>query len=343
MDRVTAADLQRVAKPVLHEGEPHGRRVPAQGGRGAAAEDPELAALPAAGAGHGAAAACSRSQAETDAAQAAAKASPRCSEAAGQVPPEMKPVFELIAEDGAGAPGRAGEREEVSAMTAAVASPSPLAAAGRPAPSRRPSPTTRTSSSSSRSRSRRRRPRDHRVVLKNGMVVYIAEDPTLPLVNIALTVRTGALPRARGQGGPGRAHRRRRSAAAAAQSLTAEQLDERLDFLAANVVTGIGDTAGRPASTACATTSTSRCGSSSRCCKQPRFQEDRLALAKEQALQEMKKRNDDAADIERREWNVAPLRREALHQPLHHRGLARGDHPRGPRRLPPRSTSTPRT
>jgi predicted Zn-dependent peptidase len=36
----------------------------------------------------------------------------------------------------------------------------------------------------------------------------------------------------------------------------------------------------------------------------PRFQEDRLALAKEQALQEMKKRNDDSGDIESREWNV---------------------------------------
>jgi predicted Zn-dependent peptidase len=30
------------------------------------------------------------------------------------------------------------------------------------------------------------------VVLKNGMVVYIAEDRALPLVNIALTVRVGS-------------------------------------------------------------------------------------------------------------------------------------------------------
>jgi zinc protease len=38
--------------------------------------------------------------------------------------------------------------------------------------------------------------------------------------------------------------------------------------------------------------------------REPRFQEDRLALAKEQALQEMKKRNDDSGDIEGREWGV---------------------------------------
>ena len=38
--------------------------------------------------------------------------------------------------------------------------------------------------------------------------------------------------------------------------------------------------------------------------KEPRFQEDRLALAREQALQDMKKRNDDAEDIEGREWGA---------------------------------------
>src|SRR6185295_4764046 len=38
--------------------------------------------------------------------------------------------------------------------------------------------------------------------------------------------------------------------------------------------------------------------------RSPRFQADRLALAQEQTLQEMKKRNDDSADIETREWNV---------------------------------------
>jgi zinc protease len=38
--------------------------------------------------------------------------------------------------------------------------------------------------------------------------------------------------------------------------------------------------------------------------REPRFQEDRLQLAKENTLQEMKKRNDEASSIEAREWNV---------------------------------------
>ena len=38
--------------------------------------------------------------------------------------------------------------------------------------------------------------------------------------------------------------------------------------------------------------------------REPRFQDDRLQLMKEQTLQEMKKRNDDSEDVEAREWNV---------------------------------------
>jgi len=145
--------------------------------------------------------------------------------------------------------------------------------------------------------------KDHRVVLKNGMVVYIAEDRALPLVNIALTVRVGSWLEPTGKEGlagfTGSQLRR-----GGTKSLTAEQLDEKLDFLAAQVSTGIGPTSG---------SATLNCLSDNldealrifvEMLREPRFQEDRLALAKEQALQEMKKRNDDSGDIEDREWGV---------------------------------------
>jgi zinc protease len=145
--------------------------------------------------------------------------------------------------------------------------------------------------------------RDYRVVLKNGMVVYIAEDPTLPLVNLDFTIRTGLYLDPRGKEGlasfTGSQIRRGGS-----RSLTAEQLDERLDFLAANVNTNIGDTAGH----ATLNTLTDNFDESLKVfiemLREPRFQEDRLALAKEQNIQEMKKRNDESEDIEAREWNV---------------------------------------
>ena len=145
--------------------------------------------------------------------------------------------------------------------------------------------------------------RPHRVVLKNGMVVYIAEDQTLPLVNISILVRTGGYLEPAGKAGlaslTGSQIRRGGSA-----SLTAEQLDERLDFLAANVSTGIGDTSGQASLNSLRDNLDESLRLFVELLKQPRFQEDRLRLAKEQALQELKKRNDDAADIEQVEWNV---------------------------------------
>jgi predicted Zn-dependent peptidase len=88
------------------------------------------------------------------------------------------------------------------------------------------------------------------------------------------------------------------------RSLTAEELDEKLDFLAARVSSGIGPTSGVASLNCLADNLDESLGIFVEMLREPRFQEDRLALAKEQALQEMKKRNDDSADIEGREWGV---------------------------------------
>jgi len=145
--------------------------------------------------------------------------------------------------------------------------------------------------------------KDHRVVLKNGMVVYIAEDRALPLINIALTLRVGSWLEPAGKEGlagfTGSQMRR-----GGTKSLTAEQLDEKLDFLAAQVSTGIGPTSGSAGLNCLSDNLDEALAIFVEMLRSPRFQEDRLALAKEQALQEMKKRNDDSADIEGREWGV---------------------------------------
>jgi zinc protease len=148
--------------------------------------------------------------------------------------------------------------------------------------------------------------KDHRVVLKNGMVVFIAEDRALPLVNISLTLRTGRYLEPAGKEGlaafTGSQMRR-----GGTKSLTAEQLDEKLDFLAAQVAAGIGDTSGGASLNCLADNLDESLRIFVEMLREPRFQEDRLALAKEQDLQEMKKRNDDAENIESREWNVLTL------------------------------------
>ncbi len=148
--------------------------------------------------------------------------------------------------------------------------------------------------------------KDHRVVLRGGIVAFIKEDRTLPLVSIAAQVRTGRWLEPEGKQGlaalVGSQLRR-----GGTRSLPAEDLDERLDFLAAQIATGIGDT-GASASLNCLRDNLDE---SLRLfveiLRAPRFQEDRLALAKQQALQEMKKRNDESEDIEAREWNVLLL------------------------------------
>lgn len=144
---------------------------------------------------------------------------------------------------------------------------------------------------------------DHRVVLKNGMVVFVVEDPTLPLVNIALTVRTGSYLEPAGKEGLA-AFTGAQMRQGGTKSMTAEQLDEKLDFLAATASTGIGGTAGSASLNCLSDNLDQALAVFVEMLRHPRFQEDRLALAKEQALQEMKKRNDDSADIERYEWSA---------------------------------------
>lgn len=145
--------------------------------------------------------------------------------------------------------------------------------------------------------------KDYRVVLKNGMLVFIAEDKTLPLVSIGLTVRTGGYlepPGKEGLAGFTGSQIRR----GGTRSLSAEQLDEKLDFLAAQASTGIGDTAGSAGLNCLSDNLDEALKLFAEMLREPRFQEDRLQLAKEHTLQEMKKRNDESPAIEGREWGV---------------------------------------
>jgi hypothetical protein len=131
---------------------------------------------------------------------------------------------------------------------------------------------------------------DHRVALKNGLVVFIAEDRTLPLVNLALTVRAGRWLEPAGKEGLA-ALTGLQLRQGGTQGRTAEELDERLEFLAAQVSSGLSDTAGAAGLSCLSDNLDESLALFVEMLREPRFQENRLALAKEQALQEMKKRN----------------------------------------------------
>ena len=145
--------------------------------------------------------------------------------------------------------------------------------------------------------------RDHRVVLSNGMVAYIIEDRALPLVNIQAMVRAGAWLEPAGKEGLARLTGSQMRAGGT-RSLSAEQFDERADFLAAQIGSSMGDTSGGASVNCLADNLDDSLKLFIEMLREPRFQEDRLKLAKDQILQDMKKRNDESTDIETREFSV---------------------------------------
>ncbi len=141
----------------------------------------------------------------------------------------------------------------------------------------------------------------YRHVLPCGVVVYVVEDHDLPLIDISLTVRTGAYLEPDGKAGVASlAGSQMRSGGTAKQS--PEDLDEELAFLAANLSSGIGDTEGS-ASVSCLTKDLPRALELFfDVIRSPRFDSARLELERSQTLQALSRRNDQTAGIESREW-----------------------------------------
>jgi predicted Zn-dependent peptidase len=141
-----------------------------------------------------------------------------------------------------------------------------------------------------------------RHVLPGGVVVYVVPDHALPLVNVVVQLRTGGFREPASK--PGLAGM---TAALArlggAGERTAEQFDERADFLAAQIVASAGDTSSRAALNVLTSALEPGLDLLFDMLRRPRFDEARLATEKAKALEAMKQRNDDADDILAREWS----------------------------------------
>jgi zinc protease len=148
--------------------------------------------------------------------------------------------------------------------------------------------------------------KDHRVVLKNGVVAYVIEDRALPLINIQAIVRVGTWVEPADKAGLARLMGSQMRSGGT-KSLTAEQFDERADFLAAQIGSQVGDTSGGASLNCLADNLDDSLKLFVEMLREPRFQEDRLKLAKDQILQDMKKRNDESEAIEGRELTVLNL------------------------------------
>ncbi|HET7624895.1 MAG TPA: pitrilysin family protein [Verrucomicrobiae bacterium] len=143
-------------------------------------------------------------------------------------------------------------------------------------------------------------PQKYRVPLQSGPVAYIVPDKELPLVNISVYVHTGSYLDPKGKEGLAEltgyllAH-------SGIPGKTAEQLDERLAFLAAMLSSGVGGTQGSVSLNLLSKDLDEGLGILRGVLTAPQFQEDKIALRKQQLLQAMQQRNDDSSSIQSRQ------------------------------------------
>ena len=143
-------------------------------------------------------------------------------------------------------------------------------------------------------------PKSDRVQLANGMVVYLLEDHELPLVNMTAYVRTGSIYEPAGKVGlAGLTGAVMRSGGTV--SLPPEKLDSELEFMASSIESSIGADAGS-VSLATLTRNLDRTLELfAQVLRQPAFREDRVALAKKQAIEGLRRQNDDPKGVADRE------------------------------------------
>jgi len=139
-----------------------------------------------------------------------------------------------------------------------------------------------------------------RVQLRAGPVAFLVPDRERPLINFTLYVRTGSYLEPAGKEGLAELCGWMLSHGGAGTN-SADQLEERLAFLAANLGTSIGDTEGTISLNLLSKDLDAGFGLLRDVLYAPRFQDDKIALRKSQMLQEMKQRNDDSSAIEGRE------------------------------------------
>lgn len=143
-------------------------------------------------------------------------------------------------------------------------------------------------------------PADHRVKLASGPIAYVVPDRELPLVNVVVYVRAGQYLVPAGKEGladlAGYLLAR-----GGTKSKSAEELEERLAFLAAQLNSAVGETQGSVSLNLLSKDLDEGLAILREVLTEPRFQEDKIALRRQQMLQAMKQRNDESAAIEARE------------------------------------------
>src|SRR5262249_53426355 len=143
-------------------------------------------------------------------------------------------------------------------------------------------------------------PEQFRVALRTGPIAYVVPDRELPLVNVVVYVHTGQYLDPVGKEGLASLSGYL-LARGGIKSKSAEELEERLAFLAPQLNSGVSDTRGSVSLNLLSKDLDEGLAILREVLSAPRFEDDKMALRKQQVLQAMKERNDDSASIEDRE------------------------------------------
>ncbi len=144
-------------------------------------------------------------------------------------------------------------------------------------------------------------PVPERIELDNGMIVYLLEDHELPIIDIAVRIRTGSIYEPADKVGladmTGTVMR-----TGGTVSRTGDELDEILESLAASVEVGIGQDSGSASMSVLKEDLDTGLSILADVLMNPAFREDKLELAKVQHRSAIARRNDDARSITTREF-----------------------------------------
>ena len=147
-------------------------------------------------------------------------------------------------------------------------------------------------------------PKAERVVLSNGMVVHLMEDHELPMVSMTAYLNVGSIYEpAEKTGLAGLTGAVLRSGGT--RSISADKLDEELEFMASFIESSIGSDVGNVTLSSLNRNLDRTLALFSQVLREPDFREDRVELAKRKSLEALRRQNDDPKGVADRELGKA--------------------------------------
>ena len=147
-------------------------------------------------------------------------------------------------------------------------------------------------------------PKAQRVLLNNGIPVYLLQDKELPIVSISAMIRTGSIYETADKVGLAGITGSQLRGGGTSQ-LTPAALDDELEFMASAVESSFGTDMGTVSMTTLSRNLPRTLQIFSDVLLRPRFDQTRLEIARKQALEALRRQNDDPKELGDRELHKA--------------------------------------